>query len=140
MLTRDITTRREIPHEPGEWMVFQLLSWRALQEARDTRQAAALKSISGVADVVRELQSARTSVEVQAAEVDPLTEFDRGTLLRKGIKAWSYPPEPTQQTIDELDEQTAVWAAREILSLHTRTEQERLDGLFRTGTVPLGTG
>jgi len=132
MLVRDITERREIPHEPGQWMVFRLLSWRALQEARDTRQAIVLQSLKGVADVLTEITKSRPEVEA-----DPVAEFDRGTLLRKGIKEWSYDA-ALPDSIDDLDEQTAAWAAEEIVGLHTRTEQERLNGFFRTGEVPSG--
>src|SRR5215203_2914045 len=140
MLVGNTTVKRDIPHEPGEWMTFKLLSWRSLEEARALRQTAALRSFQGVADVVRELQSARTpEVAGAAVEVpDPTSSFDRATLLVRGIHAWSYDAPLTPAALDDLDEQTAEWAAKEIVSLHSRTEEERLNGFFRTGTVASG--
>lgn len=140
MLVGNTTVKRDIPHEPGEWMVFKLLSWRALEEARSTRQNVALRSFQGVADVVRELQSARPAVDIPEAEPDPTSSFDRATLLKFGIQSWSYPAAVDRDSLDDLDEQTVEWAVKEIVGLHTRTEEERLNGFFRTGAVPLGAG
>lgn len=139
MLTRDITERKEIPHEPGQWMVFRLLSWRALEEARTTRLTGALRNLSGVADVMRELQTVRAE-ETRDVQADPAAEFDRATLLRKSVQEWSYDVPVTPDALDDLDEQTAAWAAREIVGLHSRSETEKLNGFFRTGAIPSGTG
>lgn len=138
MLVSNTTVKRDIPHEPGEWMTFKLLSWRALEEARATRQTSALRSFQGVADVVRELQSARPAVDIPETEPDPTTSFDRATLLKRGIAAWSYDAPLTEASLDDLDEQTADWAVHEIVNLHTRTEEERLNGFFRSGTLAIG--
>lgn len=132
MLTSQFTERREIPHETDQWMVFKLLSWKALDDARTARQIGALRSLSGVADVVRELQTARTNGEVVAAESDPTNDYDRSSLLKAGIKAWSYDAPVTPENIADLDEATAEWAAKEIVHMHVRTQTEREAGFFRT--------
>lgn len=137
MLVGNTTYRRDIPHEPGEWIMFKLLSWRALEEARTRRQNDALRSFAGVADVVAQLSSVKRE-DVQAADEDRATQFDRATLLRKGIAAWSYDAPVDDAALDDLDEVTAEWAVREIIALHTRTEEERLNGFFRTGNLPAG--
>lgn len=112
-------------------MEFRLLGWVALEEARAARQKAALKSMAGVTDVVRELQQARTDTDVQTAEADPVNDYDRMTLLTKGIASWSYEAPLDAEHIAQLDEDTAKWAATEIVNMHRTTQAEREAGLFR---------
>jgi hypothetical protein len=133
MLTSNLTERREVPHEPGSWFVFKLLSWKALEDARQARQIGALRSLSGLSDVVRDLQQARTNGEVLATETDPLNDYDRATLLKASVKEWSYDAPVNAETLADLDDVTAEWASREILNMHVRRQVEREAGFFRTG-------
>ena len=135
MLTGKLVARKEVPHEPGNYMEFRLLGWVALEEARSVRQTKALRSLSGVTDVVNELNRARTEPAVQAAESDPINDYDRMTLLCKGIVGWYgpyYDDTPlSPDAIAGLDQPTADWAAHEIIGMHSQTEGEREAALFR---------
>jgi len=60
---------------------------------------------------------------------DPAAKYDKGTVLGWGIVKWSYDAEVSKENIDALDEKTADWAFREILSLNEpRTEDEQKNG------------
>lgn len=138
MLTGRLTSRKEVPNEMGNFFEFRLLGWVALEDARSLRQKKALQSLAGVADVVGELQRARTEPQDQPADADPLNEYDRMSLLCKGISGWYgpyYDETPlSPDAIAGLDAATAEWAAREIIGMHTQTAAEREAGLFRNGS------
>jgi hypothetical protein len=136
MLTGKLTARREIPHEPTEWMEFRLLGWVALEEAQSLKQTNALRALSGgLSEVVRDLQRERerSNGNETPRATDPVDNYDRMTLLTKGIVSWSYDAPVTPTTIGELDEETAKWAASEIVTLQTQSTAEREAGLFRVG-------
>jgi hypothetical protein len=135
-LTSSVVTRHEIPHEPGEWMRLRMLSWRELDLARQERVLAIARYHRSVGlDYLRDLQasarepSADDNGRAAASPTadDLLASYDRGTLLRAGIVEWSYDPPVSPETIDALDEQTALWAAR-LLVPAPPPEAERLKG------------
>lgn len=121
-LINSMTKTLEIPHEPGQTMTLRMLSWRQLSEAREKRSAKVLKGLRDMGgELLRELQSADRK-EIAEAAADPLNDYDQATLLHTGITAWSYETPVSAESIDQLDEQTAEWAAREIVGLHQRSE------------------
>ncbi len=123
MLTRNVTTVREIPGEPGCTMTFRQLGWRQLSEAEETRSASVLRNLRTMGgELLRDLQGIgdRGKVEEEAAQTnaaDPLTKYDQATVLRSGIAGWSYPEKVTPEAIDSLDAATARWAALQILEM-----------------------
>lgn len=134
MLTIGITDRRDIPHEPGEWMEFRKLSWKQLQDAREARQEAVFGKVKQMgSEVMGALpKTCRRCGEekhdgpcppaeqrADASAADPTNEYDRDTLLHAGIVQWSYEEGVTDATIDELDEPTAAWAHAEIVAYNT---------------------
>lgn len=150
MLTSRITRDNvPIPHEPGEWMSFRKLSWRKLEEAGNAVSDDAIAKIKvmggeafkAIQDLVdareRKDKTAEAAAEKEIGESldeaeqkvkDPLNKYDRGVLLRKGIIDWSYEGDkPTVENTDDLDEETAVWAARQILDLAMKgkTDEEK---------------
>lgn len=125
-LTTNVTQRVEIPHEPGEWMEFKKLSRRQLEDAERTRRLESYEELRVMGGELYEAlvrgnreqvmqQAGVDEAEVAAAQRDPLTRYDTFTLLRHGIKAWSYDATLSDAARAELDDETAEWAAREIL-------------------------
>ncbi len=122
-LVTGITKQVEIPHEKDEWMVFQKLSGTQLEKAKEAAMDAMMgrmKKLGG--DVLKALRDLDAKHEQQPSE----TQYDRTTVLRAGIAKWSYDAKVNPDNIDALDEETAAWAFKEILSLNKpRTEEER---------------
>lgn len=126
-LVTKVREKREIPHEPGEWMVLQKLSFRQLEDASETmvlRTRERLRAFGG--DLYKAIrESNREEIERQTGidpedlddQVDPLAQYDTFTLLRHGIHDWSYDEKLNDTTRAQLDEETSEWAAREILKL-----------------------
>jgi len=126
-----ITTERiPIPHEPGEWMRFQMLSYLTLDKSRKVRMAeltaeTATLSKETIAQIREELAAAKNAPVIKA---EPIQKHDRATLLRHGIAEWSY-----EGAVDaeDLDDRTADWAAREILALSEPTDDDLKKGSLR---------
>lgn len=125
-----------IPHEPGEWLKLRPLSWKQLDDARKARTREAVKSSVEMTremgpELMAQIRSARTETAAESAPADPSEAYDRATLLRLGIVGWSYEEPVSPEAIDDLDEETAEWAARELLRPVTRTEDDRLSHFRR---------
>lgn len=113
------TKRLDVPEESGQWIDIQAVSFLTLDKAKGER----LKFIGDLSASFVQLQKAIASngaaeaiAEARAAaEEDRLQSYDKFTLLKHGLIAWSYagPVNP-----EDLDGQTAEWAARAILD-HT---------------------
>lgn len=134
-----LRVRREIPHEPGQWVDIRPLSWKRLDEAKRAKLQDQAKLIGlmggytgpgGARDAPAETAETEEAAESTAAAVasnghlDP-KEYDRGMVLRAGLLAWSYGTKVGPGDVDLLDETTATWLAGEILTLHSRSEEER---------------
>ncbi|MDD5502586.1 MAG: hypothetical protein PHH26_03880 [Candidatus Thermoplasmatota archaeon] len=121
-LVTGVTKKVEIPHEPGKWMELKRLSWRQLEAAAEIQTDILFERIKKMgSDIVAAFQKAG-----KEQEIDPLTKYDRGAVLQSGIVKWSYDAKVNEANIDSLDEETAEWAFREILSLNNpRTEEEQ---------------
>ncbi len=119
------TARRvEIPHESGEWFEIKRLSWRQLelaQEEASNKLLERMKQMGG--DLVTALR--QVGEEEKNKDRDPVEKYDRWIVLRGAIVKWSYDEKLNDENIEALDEETAQWAFREILSLNEpRTEEE----------------
>jgi len=112
MIVKSITKQVDIPHEPGEWMLFKRLSWRQLDEASDIASDASFERIKKMG--VEMVQALRTSVAAPASAAN----YDRAYVLNTGILKWSYSDAVNPENIDALDEATAAWAYAEILKLN----------------------
>ena len=122
MALRNITKQVPVPNEPGEWVCFRIPGWRVLEESKKikTRQSMAnIRDLGG--DIYKAIQEARTDTAVASVAADPLAEYDLDSLLKSGIKEWSYvdddgkPIPVTPENIGALDDATAKWAARVII-------------------------
>lgn len=128
-------TRFDIPHEKDQWMELRRLSWKQLRRARklqEEEQREVAKSFGA------EFLAALTSGKVDEDKARKLIKeqqysvnnFDLEALLEEGIAGWSYDAALTPDSIESLDERTAVWAAQQIIDL-TRppTEEEEKNSL-----------
>ena len=112
-LVTDKTKRVEAPDGSG-WVDIKALGWLALDNARTKR----------IHQLSERLQALKDLTSLAAAQKpDPLTAYDKRYLLTHGIAAWSY-GEFLPDLIEALDEPTADWAAREILSYSVPGESE----------------
>jgi len=74
--------------------------------------------------------TATTDAEAGAVLADPLHGYDRLTMCRAGMLAWTYPDPPTSERVADLDDETLESLATEILRLtkpalfQTPAEQE----------------
>lgn len=126
-LVRGQTTRLDIPGEPGEWVEIKKLPWGLLDGAREARTNAVIERAKLMGS---EMMASLRDIKTADATPDPLNDYDRGFLLRHAVQAWSYDAE-LPDGVEDLDEDTAEWLAREIVAFNRRqrTEAERLDAM-----------
>ncbi len=134
MITSGVTKDIEVPGEPGVKITIRMLSHGALKKARDIRLGE-LTAMVGNLDLGA-LKDQTTSAEVKAAaEADPLNGLDVTTILRKGIRAWTYDEKVNSDNVDELDEDSAIHIATEIVKLSRR---DKVQGEVLSETSPSG--
>ena len=112
----------DIPHEPGERLEVAPLNWSQLEIARQVKTQQVMKQAALFsADTIKGLQGD----QAQSGSVDPLDALDKATVLAYGLKGWTYEPPFTNEGYKILDEETSVFAFREIgrRSLVTKEEQ-----------------
>jgi len=113
--------RFDIPNEPEQWMELTALSWKKLKKARKALQGEQIETMRAFgAELISALNKGTGEKELRKLEKRQqyhLSAFDIETLLSLGIDAWSYPETIGPETIGELDERTATWAAEQIIEL-----------------------
>lgn len=126
MLTGKVVKQIDIPHEPGEWLKIRMLPGRKLEEAQEASSRLRIGYVREMgADILQALRGESSPAPEKDAVPDPLDGWHVDTLVRAGIVGWSYEDKLTQLAIDELDSQTRLWAAREILAYSQPSEGER---------------
>lgn len=116
-----ITKRLDVPNEPGQWIEIRMLSWLKLEEAKKARLATIAEQARTFSGIDLTTAAANASQEDLAAAQDRVASYDRMTLLREGLMAWSYTGDVDPA---DLDEPTAEWAARAILDLSLPDESD----------------
>ena len=110
-----------LPFDEPHTVTIQKLSGKALAAARQARIAASVEFVRamGGAAFGRELAAATAGREdaaaVTAGGENGFGQYDRPTVLAKGVTAWTY-DEPLAR-VDDLDEQAAEYLFRAILEL-----------------------
>lgn len=128
MLVGGQVHRVEIPHEHGHWIEIRKLSWKQLGQARkkaaeDQREEAKAWGAEFIAALSKgnvDEERARRLLEERRYDE---SNYDRESLLRLSLGAWSYDAPITEDMIGQLDEVTARWAAQTIINL-TRPPSE----------------
>lgn len=135
MLTRNVTERVDLPHEPGQFVVVRHLNWLQIEEAKRARTRAVLERAREVQDLIGVVQAASPEVVAQAtdaAAADVLSGYDAATLLREGVTGWSYPEPVTPENVADLDEVTKDLVARAVVLLFSRRSEEE----SKNGSAP----
>ena len=125
-----LTRRLDVPNEPGAWIEIRQLSWITLDKSRKVRLKELAELSGSFATGLNKMDSAEREAAKKVAAADPLAPHDMAILLKHGITSWSY-GDPV--TTDDLDERTAEWAAREILSYSVPTEAEKKTSASNSG-------
>jgi hypothetical protein len=115
MLIGSTITKLDIPHEPGEWVEVRKLNHKTLARAATSRSEAGISSMKSIgAELLAALRDARDK-DAAPGDAGPDT-YDRDIVLQAGVGRWSYAAPVTPESLGELDEQTARWLHREIVS------------------------
>lgn len=144
-LVNPIPVKVDIPHEPGQWCEFRRLSWKQLKEARKKNEAESREEAKALgAELFGALMRSSGDDKDDAAKAERLEriaaerkwrpdQFDRDTVLTKGLVAWSYDVPLGNDAIGQLDEQTAEWAAHQIIEMSRPiTEDQQKNEIARS--------
>ena len=135
MLTKSITKRIELAHEPGYWIEIRPLSWRDLEGAKDARQHQAIQRAIDLGSALKDLSGLaadrKDDAPVQQATADL---YDVGYLLHRAIVDWSYGEPVTEEAIDSLDQQTVDVVLAELLP---KTSEADLKNGYSPSISPL---
>lgn len=123
-LTRHLTKQIEIPHEAGQSITIRKLSHHQLMMAVDAVGDRAATKFAKLGETAKHIPSPDDPAAAKVEAEKPVNKYDRLTVLRYGITAWSYGEDPTEETISDLDEATAAWAFDEIIAFSVRGADE----------------
>ena len=116
--------RKDIPHEPGEWMKFRPLSWQELNQAGEEQSATLMRRAANIpAEAmanIRELPQQATAAPTD----DDSDQYDQEIILNLAITEWSYEDELTSENVASLDKATADWAYKVAVEMNTRSKSE----------------
>ena len=119
----------DVPHEPGETMSFNRLSWKEMKEARKVAAEENREEVKAFgAEFIAALQSGKGGADeakkLLKAQEYAASNYDTAILLKHGIASWSYGADVSAETIGQLDEVTAMWAKECILGLARPKNEE----------------
>lgn len=117
------TKRVDVPDEPGHWLEIRMLSYLTLDKSRKEKLREAVE-LSTLYPVLKDVTAEQGAAAQAAFASDPMRGHHVQTLLKNGVVAWSYDGEVN---VDELDERTAKWAAREVFRYSVPDEAEKKD-------------
>ncbi|MCH8902058.1 MAG: hypothetical protein IIC88_07135 [Chloroflexi bacterium] len=137
MLTKGITKKIDHPHEPGQWVVIRKASSGYIDLAREafTRRASrSIKDMGGLGGMPNFKRCPKCGAQQEDGhECNPLdlfakeereknpsavdaTTLDRKIMLNAAIASWSEDEQVNEESVAYLDEFTADWLFREIVS------------------------
>ena len=139
MLTKSVTKRIELGHEPGDWIEVRPLSWRDLEGAKDRHQNQLMARAADLGDALKALQGLSSDQQAAAqkeaaAKQNPSDLYDVGYLLHRAIVDWSYGEPVTEEAIDSLDQQTVDVVLAELLP---KTSEADLKNGYSPSISPL---
>lgn len=116
--------RIPLPFDEGQWIQVRTLTGRQHEAAQEAHRAGYVTGDKW-AGFFRAAAIDPTSEQVQRILSDPLTGYDRYTLVREGLAAWSYsaainrkePPAEEYDAIRDLKDDAIDFIAREVLKL-----------------------
>lgn len=110
--------QRQVPHEDGQWVEFQTLSGAQLDEAEEIqtqRSMALVKNFDA-----NTLRAWSETSKPQQVDTSAAARFDKDTLIKHGVVAWSLEEECNDANKALLDSQTREWAVSVILEMNVR--------------------
>ena len=137
MHSKGITKKLDHPHEQGEWVTIRKVSSGSLDLAREAfsrRASRSIKEMGGLASLPNFTRCPKCGGQQEEGhECNPLdvfakeerakgpsavdaTTLDRKIMLNAGITSWSSDEEVNEEWVADLDEFTADWLFREIVS------------------------
>lgn len=138
----------EIPNDPPHTALIQKLPRRHFLTAGKAQQAQLITDIRAQfgqnwQEEIRNFTVNKEDKATQDAAKDPLLQFDVDVLLRFGVKAWTCVDdegqsiEVTDETLSDLEKETAEYLAREVLRLSAPKLFETEDGAERKNVSAL---
>ena len=108
----------KVPGDPDQTITIRMLAPESLEQAAKLQQRKVMQDVRemGGMAILKEFEDLKTA-GTEARASDPLLQFDRVTLLEKGIIAWTYEPKVSRATCTDLTEEVAEFVARAILRL-----------------------
>ena len=110
--------RRDVPHEPEQWIEFRTLSGAQLDEAEEMQTQRSLAMVKGLD--VSAVQAMSSQSSDQRREQAESQKYDKDTLVRFGVFAWSLGEPCTDENKALLDAETRDWAVEQILEMNVR--------------------
>lgn len=125
------STTVPLPFDPPHTVTIRKLTGREIERAQAAHrdEVASGRTRSWAAFFKRTLERGASDPDVLAAIRDPLTGYDRFTLVRAGLVAWTYPQSlkpltPAERVdgirtdgVEDLDDEAVDFIATEILRL-----------------------
>jgi hypothetical protein len=110
------TTSKAVPHAPDEWVEFRTISAAELDEAEERQMQRSLSMVKGLdAEQMRAASSDERRREVRDED-----KYDKETLVKYGVHAWSLEVECNEENKRLLDAQTREWMVGEIIAMNLR--------------------
>ncbi len=138
--------KKDVPHEPGEFFELRKVPHTVLKRSRklaakeghETARDLGPEIVKAFAsDDEDQKKGARKLIEERRYEPD---QFDTTELLLAGVASWSYDAKVSKLSIDDLDEETAEWAKREVIALTkppTKEEEKKAPGNSTTPSMEM---
>lgn len=127
LLKTNEVVRRELPHEPGAWFEFSVLTGRDLQRAREATMSRLIRTlgIEAVAALENSQEASSQSGVVNGTAAPPAVPapgagLDIDAVLESAIRGWSYEEPVTPENVGLLDDTTRSWAFGEVVALSAR--------------------
>lgn len=131
VFTSRITQRLQVPHDPDQAVTIRKLAPRHLDAAavESYRQSLERTNLMGGMSAIQtiraltaetpkaEADGAAAAVAAATPAADPLSGYDRATLVAKSLVDWTYDAPTTMESVLDLDEETLDFLAREVLRL-----------------------
>jgi len=143
-----LTKQLEVPGDSGQWMKLRPLSFLEIEDAQVKGYIGLMRTVGEMSEVQETIRHIFDSArEAEAADIDdgeaeepeeepedqdaeepekdPLDGLDLLTVLCAGVSEWSYDRPVNEANIRMLDEETARWAALEIVGLRSKADLEK---------------
>lgn len=109
------TEERDVPHAPGHKFTFQTLSARQLDEAEQNQVRGAMRMMAGI-----DTSAMRQSLEGLQTQRNEADSYDKDTLVRYGVVAWTLEEPCDEENKGKLDARTRNWAAQVVVEMNVR--------------------